>query len=68
MEIRRNLFVQNEFPVPVMKIRRNPFVVRPIAATVQSIHIAIARKRKHRVKKKTVVLWKQQKLLETKEP
>ena len=44
--------MQNEFPVPVMKIRRNPFVVRPIAATVQSIHIAIARKRKHRVKKK----------------
>ena len=49
-----------------MKVRRNPFVVRPILATVESVHIAITRKRKQSTKT-TVVLWKQQKPLETKE-
>ena len=34
-----------------MKVRRNPSVARPKLARVESIHIAIARKRKHRMQK-----------------
>ena len=54
----------NKFPGDVMKVRSN---LLSDSGYNKSIRITIARKKKHRAQKKTVVPWKQKQSLETKD-
>ena len=54
----------NKFPGDVMKVRSN---LLSDSGYNKSIRITIARKKKYRAQKKTVVSWKQKQSLETKD-